>query len=92
MKTILLDGLYMNTKEATHIYLADRLQAPDYYGRNLDALYDILTDVCEPTLLILRRREHMLKSLGDYGETLLTVFRDAAEANGNLTFEEASDE
>ena len=89
MKTILLDGLYMNTKEATHIYLAERLHAPEYYGNNLDALYDILTDICEPTLLILRRREHMLTSLGDYGETLLTVFRDAAEENGKLTFEEA---
>ncbi len=92
MKTILLDGLYMNTKEATHIYLAERLHAPEYYGRNLDALYDILTDPCEPTLLILCRKERMLQSLGDYGETLLTVFRDAAEANDNLTFEEAVSE
>ena len=62
MKTIALDGLYMTTKEATHAYLRWRLQAPDYYGCNLDALHDILTDPCEPTHLILYRKDLMLKA------------------------------
>ena len=48
MKTIVLDGLYMNTRETTHTYLAWRLGLPSYYGRNLDALHDVLTDPCEP--------------------------------------------
>ena len=91
MKTILLDGRYMNTKAATHTYLAERLHAPEYYGRNLDALHDILTDPCEPTLVVLYRKEHMLQSLGDYGEVLLEVFRDSAAENPSLTFREAED-
>ena len=89
MNTIALDGLYMTTKEATHAYLRWRLNAPSYYGCNLDALHDILTDPCEPTRLILYRKELMLRALGSYGEALLTVFRDSADANRNLTFEEA---
>ena len=88
MRTIILDGLYMNTREATHDYLALRLQLPSYYGRNLDALHDVLTDPCEPTNLVLYRESLMIASLGEYGETLLSVIRDAAAENANLTFTE----
>ncbi len=89
MKTIALDGLYMTTKETTHAYLRWRLNAPAYYGCNLDALHDILTDPCEPTRLVLYRKELMLRSLGSYGEALLMVFRDSAAENDNLFFTEA---
>ncbi|MBP5410403.1 MAG: barstar family protein [Lachnospiraceae bacterium] len=92
MKTILLDGLYMNTKEATHAYLAQRLHAPEYYGRNLDALHDILTDPCgETTLVLLYRKSHMLRALGRYGEVLLKVFRDSAAENPSLIFRESEE-
>jgi ribonuclease inhibitor len=88
MKTIVLDGLYMNTRETTHTYLAWRLGLPSYYGRNLDALHDVLTDPCEPTQIILYRKDRMLESLGEYGEQLLTVFRDAAAESPTLRFAE----
>ncbi len=32
------------TKEAFHALVAKELPMPDYYGRNLDALYDVLTE------------------------------------------------
>ena len=32
-----------------HEYLAEKFGFPSYYGKNLDALYDCLTDICEPT-------------------------------------------
>ncbi|MBR5713063.1 MAG: barstar family protein [Lachnospiraceae bacterium] len=88
MKTIALDGLYMTTKEATHAYLAWRLNAPKYYGCNLDALHDILTEPCEPTHILFYRKDMMLRSLDSYGDSLLAVFRDAAAYNRNLTFTE----
>ncbi|MBQ6661087.1 MAG: barstar family protein [Lachnospiraceae bacterium] len=91
MKTIALDGLYMSTKETTHSYLRWRLGAPDYYGCNLDALHDILTEPCEPTKLILYRKSLMLQSLGDYGTALLSVFHDSADENRNLIFVEAAE-
>ena len=88
MRTIVLDGLYMNTREATHDYLARRLHFPSYYGRNLDALHDLLTEPCDPTQIILYRKACMLQKLGDYGEILLTVLRDAASENASLRFAE----
>jgi ribonuclease inhibitor len=37
-----LEGV--STKEQFHDALAVELPLPDYYGRNLDALYDVLTE------------------------------------------------
>ena len=44
MDTIIIDGAAMTTRDAAHSHLALRLGLPDYYGRNLDALYDCLTE------------------------------------------------
>ena len=42
---IILDGKAMTDRPAAHSHLAERLDLPTYYGRNLDALYDMLTDI-----------------------------------------------
>ena len=86
MKTIVLDGAEMLTKETAHAYLAARLALPDYYGKNLDALYDCLTERGEATLLVLYRAEEMKTALGDYGCALTDTLREAAAENPRLTF------
>ena len=40
MTTVVVDGGLMTSREAAHDLLAARLGLPEYYGRNLDALYD----------------------------------------------------
>ena len=72
----------MTDREAAHGYLARRLGLPDYYGKNLDALYDILSaDLAEPTRLVVYRREALARSLGGYSEALLDTLADAAREN-----------
>lgn len=44
MRTIELDITNIQTVKALHIYLAWKLDLPVYYGRNLDALYDLLSE------------------------------------------------
>ena len=39
-----LDALQMLTKTETHPYLKKMLELPEYYGGNLDALYDCLSE------------------------------------------------
>lgn len=46
-RIILLDGRTM-----THESIAAALQFPAYYGANLDALHDCLTEIGAPTVLI----------------------------------------
>ena len=41
----ILDANEMTTKENAHAYLKEQLELPEYYGMNLDALHDCLTDM-----------------------------------------------
>lgn len=43
----ILDAQKMLTREDAHEYLQEILGLPEYYGRNLDALYDCLSDMEE---------------------------------------------
>ena len=85
MKTIVIDGSMMFTREAAHDYLSLRLDLPDYYGRNLDALYDILSSRGQPLRLVIYRRWELEEALGAYGASLLEAMVDAARDNPNLT-------
>ena len=49
-----LDGSSVGSREALHRTLAAGLRLPDWYGGNLDALHDCLTDITEPTELVIR--------------------------------------
>lgn len=63
-----------------HQLLAQLLSFPSWYGSNLDALHDCLTDISEKTDLIF---DHWA-SMGSFSAGFLRVFMDAAEENPNL--------
>ena len=63
-----------------HQVLAQALRFPAWYGHNLDALYDCLTDIGEKTDLIF---DHWA-SMGSFSAGFLRVLMDAAEENPNL--------
>lgn len=83
-----LNGYNMLSKEQVHTYLSDRLNFPDYYGKNLDALYDLLSTYSQPEKLIilLIYSEMMLDQLGEYGYKLVQTFEDASKGNPHLDF------
>ncbi len=86
MTHIILNGAALRDRAELHNQLADRLSLPAWYGRTLDALHDCLTDLGDDVTVLLRNSEAMTEALGKYGETVLRVFRDAAEENPHLTF------
>ena len=45
MKQITLDGNILADAAKVHGYLKECLEFPEYYGMNLDALHDCLTDL-----------------------------------------------
>ena len=80
MRDIILDGGKVDNKDQLHAVLKEALQLPDYYGNNLDALWDCLTGWVEMPLMI--RWLHFQESeekLGEYSQLLLQLFRDAEE-------------
>ncbi len=42
---MILDALQMQNRDDAHIYLKEMFRFPDYYGENLDSLYDCLCGV-----------------------------------------------
>ena len=46
---IVLDAKRFKGRTRAHAYLKEALRLPDYYGKNLDALYDCLGDIGEET-------------------------------------------
>ena len=80
---IVLDLRGAQTPEAAHDYLRRALAFPDYYGKNLDALYDLLSVWDIPAAFVLR-----LPGRGDmaaYGKRLRRVFEDSARENGRIS-------
>lgn len=85
MRVIELDGRKMDNRAKTHAYLKKILGFPEYYGANLDALHDCLSELYD-VRIILRYRDAMVNRLGDYGCRLIRVFEDAAAARGDFNF------
>jgi len=82
---IQLDGRLMTDKAAVHNQFQEKLLFPQYYGRNLDALYDLLTSLPEAAEIDLFEKDAMLEQLGAYGASLLATLLQAEENAGNLT-------
>ena len=73
MKITILNGKRMRYNKSTHEYLKRKLQFPDYYGNNLDALWDMLTTINAPIEIILLNDEAVYENLGEWGEELVKV-------------------
>ena len=82
--TVILEGQAMTDRVSAHSHLAERLELPTYYGRNLDALYDVLTEIGEETEIILTDPAAVVEQMGKYGEALLATMQEAAEENPRL--------
>ncbi|MBQ9460029.1 MAG: barstar family protein, partial [Oscillospiraceae bacterium] len=83
----LIDGASIHTREALHDALAEQLKLPPYYGRNLDALFDCLTDIREPGKIVVRSADELFAHLGVYADILQNVLKDAAGENPCLRIE-----
>lgn len=77
---VVLDAGQMRTREKAHLYLKAQLSFPDYYGENLDALYDCLTDLDETGITFV----NLPAGAESYFTRVLSVFQEAEEANRKL--------
>ena len=84
MRKINLDIEKMRSLPMLHKYLHTALALPEYYGAHLDALFDCLTELAEPTELVVPRQVADEAYLGWYGQQFLQMLQDAAEENTAL--------
>jgi ribonuclease inhibitor len=57
-----------------HLIIKKQLDFPDWYGENLDALWDLLTGYIEPGVIYITGLEKLPKKLHDYRDKILRVF------------------
>ena len=83
MRKVILDFKPITTREDVHKYLAMKLDFPDYYGENLDALYDCLTDIGEDTVVGFFEPDpgDGKREISGYLNRLKMVLKDAEEEN-----------
>lgn len=82
MSIYLLDGKDMTSREAAYELIAKELAFPYYFGKNLDALYDCLTEKNADNTVIFVNTALLEEYLGDYAEKILSCFRDASSECG----------
>ena len=82
---VIIDGRKITDKMMLHAYLKEQCQFPDYYGNNLDALYDVLTERSEPLEIKVEFAEELKEILCGYGEAFLETLQDAATENDRIT-------
>ena len=63
MERITLNGAQMTDRAAMHDQLAAAFSLPEYYGRNLDALWDCLSERAAGTAVVLEQPEAMPEAL-----------------------------
>lgn len=81
---IILNCEKLLQREQAHEYLAKMLDFPEYYGKNLDALFDCLTELSDRTIVLLGAEA---LSNDSYGARVRTVMEKAAQLNLGLKLE-----
>ena len=76
MNNITLKLDKFSKKEELHSYLKKKMKFPDYYGENLDALFDCLTDISTDTAVDIK-----YDADNELQRAVLEVFSDAVAAN-----------
>ena len=80
---VTIDCSLMVDEASVHDTFSSALSFPAYYGRNLDALYDLLAS--SPDLTLTLENASALNNLFRYGDNLRLALEDAAKDNPNLT-------
>ncbi|QBI03057.1 barstar family protein [Pseudoduganella albidiflava] len=82
-----LDGQAIRSEADFHAAIMAALPFPHYYGRNLDALWDVLsTDVERPVRMVWRHSAFSREAMGERFDTIVSILRDVERQDVELNF------
>ena len=81
-----IDLRKVRTRAALHSVLSSVLPLPDYYGNNLDALFDVLTEWSGNVAIEFVTNDIVEEKLGGYYNAFLAMLDAAGAENPALTF------
>lgn len=85
MREVYLDGRLITTKNRLYECLEEAFDFPDHFGRNLDAVWDVLNEETEPTTLQFTYVKKFLENMDGYGEGVLRMLSALNEQNEKFT-------
>ena len=92
MQYVFLDGARILSNADLHAVFAAELMLEEDYGRNLDALHDVLTDRTEPLGLVIVNeallREHLGRRANGFFRLLRDLQADGAVRVASVSLEE----
>jgi ribonuclease inhibitor len=92
MKQIILNGKTFKTIDDLHRTLKIKLELPEDYGSNLDALWDCLTGYVEiPIIIKWISFSESEKTLGEYARKVRDLFQEVGQEIEGFKFEVTSD-
>ncbi|MBE6038131.1 MAG: ribonuclease inhibitor [Anaerofustis stercorihominis] len=80
MKLRIIDCKKFTDKNSAHEEIMQAMEFPGYYGKNLDALWDMLTEITDDTLILLVNSSYAAEDT----ENIIHLFREAEEENPRL--------
>ncbi len=84
MRYITLDFEGIADREGLHWLLLSEMHLPEYYGANLDALWDCLMEISQATTLELLHVGRLKDTLGSYADKFLIALDQASASNPRL--------
>lgn len=72
---IILDGMWITTKEELWNMVRDKLPVPEYFGNNLDALADLMGEPRDWEVIV-SQQEQFVEHLGEYGKIFLRIISE----------------
>ncbi|WP_426349977.1 barstar family protein [Alloiococcus sp. CFN-8] len=87
MKEIIIEGALIDSREELHRIFQEALGISNHYGKNLDALWDVLTgEIDLPIRIIWRDFNITEKNIGAYAVKTSKVIERASEMLVNKIF------
>ena len=86
MKIVLLDGEKIENYAALHETFQRELNLPDYYGANLDALHDVLTERTDEMGVIIANGAVLHEHVGRRWNAFLRLMNDLTEKREGFHF------
>ena len=81
MKIITIDCSTISDRETFHTTMEKALEFPSWYGKNLDALHDCLTEIFTQTRIHFTNWNRLEDTLGLYTKAIRRAVTHAAEEN-----------
>lgn len=88
MKYVYIGKETVETMDDIHSVFAKALDFPEYYGKNLDALHDCLTEVSSDCVVLLADKGYLQDTIGPKFDVLMELLNDVALENDYIFIRE----